>query len=140
MRSSRITYQSDRKRTGPRANVARAAAPAGSALGGSRRYFAKGFGPRLGLVPGLACHDEIANSLKSQRTRWDSNLRPMPPEGMGRNRESKVSPRFSERSESGGVPLEAVRRTESPSNPAPCRVDFDAEELVFALWCVIKVV
>ena len=36
---------------------------AGRALGGSQPYFAKGLGPRLGLVFRLALRHEIANSL-----------------------------------------------------------------------------
>jgi len=59
---------------------------------------------------------------------------------MGRNHEGQVIPRFPGRSGSGEVPQDAVRRPESLSNPAPCRVESDAEALVLALWRVIKVV
>jgi hypothetical protein len=38
------------------------------------------------------------------------------------------------------VPQHAVRRTETPSNPAPCRVQSDAEALMLALWRAIKIV
>jgi hypothetical protein len=113
---------------------------AGSALRGSQPYFAKGLGPRLGLVFRLELRHEIANSLKLQRTRRDSNPRLLPPEGMQRNRESKVIPRFPAQSGSGKVPQDAVGCTETPSNPAPCRIPRDAEALAVALWRVIRVV
>ena len=113
---------------------------AGRVLGGSQPYFAKGLGLRLGLVLRLALRHEIANALKSLRTRQDSNLRLLPPEGMGQNQESKLIQRFSAQSGSGKVPQDAVRCTETPSNPARCRVVLDAQALVVALWRLIRVV
>jgi hypothetical protein len=59
---------------------------------------------------------------------------------MGRNQQSKDMLRFPGRSGSGKVPQDAVRRTKTPSNPAPCRVQLDAEALVLAVWRAIKVV
>ena len=78
----------------------------------------------------------------SWQTRQDSNLRPLPPEGMGRNHEGQVIRRFSGRSRSGQVPQDAVRCIETPSNPAPCRVGSARESaaLALALWRALKVV
>jgi hypothetical protein len=59
---------------------------------------------------------------------------------MGRNPKSKDTRRFPGRSGSGKVPQDAVGCTETPSNPARCRVQLDAEALVLAVWRAIKVV
>ena len=112
----------------------------GRAPSGSQPHFASDSGPLLGPVPASVPSRQTANPLKSLRTRRDSNPRLLPPEGMGRNRESKDIPRFPVRNGSAEVPQDAVRRTESPSNPARCRVQSDAEALVLALWRAIKVV
>ena len=79
-------------------------------------------------------------SQDSWQTRRDSNPRPLPPEGMGRNSESEVIPLFPGRSESCEVPIGAVRGSKAQSNPARCRVHSDAEALALALRRAIRVV
>jgi hypothetical protein len=64
----------------------------------------------------------------------------LPPEETEQNHESNVIPIFPGRSGSGEVPKGAVRDSKAQSNPAPCRVDSDAEAFVLALWGVLEVV
>jgi hypothetical protein len=78
--------------------------------------------------------------LCSQRTRQDSNLRPLPPEGTEPIHGSEVIPLFPGQCEHGATHEDAPRRTELHPNAVRYRICSDAETLAFASWNVLKVV